>query len=181
MLQLRSISGITAFTRPDLRQGLAVLQTQLADGFARAVRTAPPSGLEQVLRTPIRRAVLEAIFWQMPQHFDGKAARGMETTIRWQITRRPGGVADTYELQIAEGRCRAHRGRGEDDPQLTITVDAAEFVKLATGNSEPANAYFSGRIALAGDIMLAAKLRSLFRIPGRARPGQSVGTVSSSR
>jgi putative sterol carrier protein len=167
--------------RPDLKQASAALQTQLADGFARAVRTAPHSGLEQVLRTPIRRAVLEAIFWQMPQHFDRKAARGMNTTIRWQITRGPRGVADTYELQIADGRCRAHRGQGEDDPQLTITMDAAEFVKLATGNSDPMNAYFSGRVALAGDIMLAAKLQSLFRIPGRARPRQSVGTVSSSR
>jgi putative sterol carrier protein len=145
------------------------------------VRTAPHSGLEQVLRTPIRRAVLEAIFWQMPQHFDRKAARGMKTTIRWQITRGPGGVTDTYELQIADGRCRAHRGQGEEDPQLTITMDAVEFVKLATSNSDPMNAYFSGRVALAGDIMLAAKLQSLFRIPGRARPGQSVGTVSASR
>jgi putative sterol carrier protein len=169
------------FARPDRRQGLAVLQTQLADGFARAVRTAPHAGLEQVLRTPIRRVVLEAIFWQMPQHFDGKAARGMETTIRWHITRHPGGAADTYELQIADGRCRARRGEGEDQPRLTIAVDAVEFVKLATGNSEPMNAYFSGRVALGGDVMLAAKLRSLFRIPGRARPRQPVRTVSSSR
>jgi putative sterol carrier protein len=54
-------------------------------------------------------------------------------------------------------------------------------VRLATGTSDPVNAYFSGRVALAGDIMLAAKLRSLFRIPGRTRPGQPVRTVSSSR
>jgi putative sterol carrier protein len=60
-------------------------------------------------------------------------------------------------------------------------MDAVEFVKLATGNSDPMNAYFSGRVALAGDIMLAAKLQSLFRIPGRGRPRQSVSTVSSSR
>jgi putative sterol carrier protein len=117
----------------------------------------------------------------MPQHFDATAARGMKTTIRWHITRGPGRVADTYELQIADGRCRAQRGRSEHDPQLTITVDGAEFVKLATGNSDPMNAYFSGRVSLAGDVMLAAKLQSLFRIPGRARPRQTVGTVSSSR
>ncbi len=153
---------------------------QLAEGFARAVRSTPDSGLEQVLRTPIRRAVLEAIFWQMPQHFDHKGASGMETTIRWCITRGPGGAADTYELQIAEGRCRARRGEGKSDPQLTITLEAAEFVRLATGNSDPMNAYFSGRVALAGDIMLAARLRSLFRIPGRAQ-GRQLSTVSESR
>jgi putative sterol carrier protein len=50
---------------------------------------------------------------------------------------------------------------------VTITAEAAEFVRLATGNSDPMNAYFRGRIQLAGDIMFAAKLQSLFRVPGR--------------
>ena len=43
------------------------------------------------------------------------------------------------------------------------------------------NAYFSGRVALAGDVMLAAKLQSLFRIPGRAQARQPLSTVSESR
>jgi len=164
-----------------LGKRLARAPAQLADGFARAVRRTPDGGLEHVLRTPIRRAVLEAIFWQMPQHFDPKGASGMKTTIRWRITRRPGSAADTYELQIVDGRCRARRGEGKSDPQLTITLEAAEFVRLATGNSDPMNAYFSGRVALAGDVMLAAKLQSLFRIPGRAQARQPLSTVSESR
>jgi alkyl sulfatase BDS1-like metallo-beta-lactamase superfamily hydrolase len=164
-----------------LGKRLARAPAQVADGFARAVRRAPEGSLEQVLRTPVRRAVLEAIFWQMPQHFDRGAASGMDATIRWRITRPPAGGADTYELRIADGRCRARRGQGNRDPQLTITLDAAEFVKLATGNSDPMNAYFSGRVALAGDIMLGAKLQSLFRIPGRTQPRQPLSTVSESR
>ncbi len=52
---------------------------------------------------------------------------------------------------------------------MTITADAAEFVRLATGNSDPMNAYFKGRIKLAGDIMLAARLQALFRVPGPAQ------------
>ncbi len=154
---------------------------QLAEGFARAVRSAPEGRLEQVLRTPVRRAVLEAIFWQMPQHFDRKAAAGMDAAIRWHITGDSGGAGDTYELRIKGGRCRARRRENDPDPRLTITLDAAEFVRLATGNSDPMNAYFSGKIALAGDIMLAAKLRSLFRIPGRNGAGQPTSTVSASR
>jgi putative sterol carrier protein len=161
-----------------LQKQLQRAPVQLAEGFARAVRSAPDERLEQVLRTPIRRAVLEAIFWQMPQHFDRKAAAGMTAAIRWHIT---GGPADTYELQIDNGRCRARRGEHDSEPRLTITLDAAEFVRLATGNSDPMQAYFSGRVALAGDIMLAAKLQSLFRVPGRTRPGQPVTTVSASR
>jgi putative sterol carrier protein len=105
----------------------------------------------------------------------------MDTAIRWHITGDPGGGGDTYELRIKGGRCRARRGEKHAEPQLTITLGAAEFVRLATGNSDPMNAYFSGKIALAGDIMLAAKLRSLFRIPGRNGARQSTSTVSASR
>jgi putative sterol carrier protein len=50
---------------------------------------------------------------------------------------------------------------------VTITAEAAELVRLATGNSDPMKAYFRGRIQLAGDIMFAAKLQTLFRVPGR--------------
>jgi putative sterol carrier protein len=133
------------------------------------------------MRTPVRRAVLEAIFWQMPQHFDRRAAAGMNSIIRWHITGGPGGASDTYELHIDGGRCRARRGESDAEPRLTISLDAAEFVRLATGNSDPMKAYFSSRITLAGDIMLAAKLQSLFRIPGRSGPRQPVSTVSASR
>lgn len=70
----------------------------VADGFARAVRRAPDTRLEQLMRTPVRRVVLEGIFRQIPQHLVAKQA------------------------------------------------------------------YFSGRIRLAGDIMLAARLGSLFHI-----------------
>lgn len=175
---------IVAFARPTLREVQVVLQAQLAEGFARAVRSAPEGRLEQVLRTPIRRAVLEAIFRQMPQHFDRKAAGAMEVTIRWHITGSPGDpgdAVDTYELQINGGRCRVRRGENDTEPRLTITLDAAELVRLAAGNSDPIKAYFSGRVRLAGDIMLAAKLQSLFRIPGRGEPRQPVSTVSESR
>ena len=163
-----------------LRRRLGRAPVHLAEAFARAVRSAPAGRLEQVLRTPVGRAVLEAIFWQMPQHFDRKAAADMDATIRWHITGGPGGARDTYELQIDHGRCRARRGENHAEPRLTITVGAAEFVRLVTGNADPMHAYFTGQLALAGDIMLAAKLQSLFRVPGGSRPRQPVSTVSAS-
>ncbi len=119
------------------------------------------------MRTPARRVLLDAIFWQMTQHLDAKAARGMRTAIRWRITGRTDGGADVYQLEVENGACRVHRGEGGSEPNLTITLDAAEFVRLATANSNPMQAYFKGRIAVAGDVMLAARLQSLFRMPGR--------------
>jgi predicted lipid carrier protein YhbT len=139
---------------------------QLADGFARVVRTAPDDRIEQFMRTPLRRVVLDGIFHQMPQHFDRKRAAGINATVRWCVTGRADGGADTYDLEITDGRCRVKRP-GSGDAGVTITLDAIEFVKLAAGNSDPMQAYFKRRIMLAGDIMLAAKLLALFRIPAR--------------
>jgi hypothetical protein len=113
----------------------------LAEGFARVVRGAPEERIEQFMHTPIRRVVLDGIFWQMPQHFDGKRAAGVSATIRWCITGRVDGGADVYDLRIADSRCSVMQ------------------------------AYFKRRITLAGDIMLAAKLLALFRIPARRTPG----------
>lgn len=119
------------------------------------------------MSTPARRLVLEAIFWQMPQRVDRTRAAGVEATIRWCITGRADGDADTYELRIAEGRCRVSHGLNSAHPRLTITLDGTELLKLATGNSDPMQAYFTRRITLAGDLMLAAKMATLFRIPAR--------------
>ena len=133
------------------------------------------------MRTPVRRAVLDGIFWQMPQHLAGESARGLTAVVQWHIAAGEDGPAEVYELQFNGGRCRTRRGVGSDEPQLTITLGAPEFVRLATGNLNPMQAYFAGKIVLGGDTMLAAKLQALFPIPGAAGARQSSSTVSSSR
>jgi putative sterol carrier protein len=157
------------------KRRLANAPVQLADGFARLVRRSPPEGIERVMRTPVRRAVLDAIFWQMPQHFDRARAGGVNATVEWRITGRSDGGFDTYQVTVSDGRCRASRGAKLASPTVTITVDAAEFLKLATGNADPIQGYFKGHVKLAGDVMLAARLQQLFRIP-TARPPRSQST-----
>jgi putative sterol carrier protein len=138
----------------------------LADGLARGVRGVPDNRLEQALRTPLRRVVLDAIFWQMPQHIDRRRANRLDAVIRWSVTGRGDGGADVYDLVISEGRARISRS-GRHVPRLTITIGAAELVRLASGTLDPMQAYYKRRIKLGGDIMLAAKLTALFRIPKR--------------
>jgi putative sterol carrier protein len=152
-----------------IRRTLAGAPAQVAEGFAQAVGNAPKERLDQVMRSPARRVLLETIFWQMPRHIDPKTAKSMNCTIRWRITRKGDDEADVYDLEFIDGRCRVIRGPGVAPPKLTITVDGVEFLRLATGNSDPVKAYFTGRVALAGDVMIAAKASGLFRIPGVAR------------
>lgn len=143
---------------------------QFAERLAELVRRMPEERLDALMRTPIRRVVLEAIFWQVPQHLDRRRAAGVNASIRWRITGRRDGEADVYDLVIAEGRARAIRGGGEPAPKMTITVDAAEFMRIAAGSSSPLNAYFAGKLSLRGDLMQAARLATMFRIPSPGRP-----------
>jgi predicted lipid carrier protein YhbT len=137
----------------------------LASGFTKAVRGAGPDRIERVMKSPARLAVLEGIFWQIPQRFDPSRAEGIDAMVRWCITGRADGGVDTYELQIADGRCRVGHGYSGKRAQVTITLSGAELVQLAAGGSDPMQAYFKRRIKLTGDVMLAAKLAKLFRVP----------------
>jgi predicted lipid carrier protein YhbT len=158
---------------------LAELPRQVADRLARLVRGVPDERLEQVLRTPVRRVVLDAIFWQMPQQLDRRGATGVDATVRWVVTGRGDGGSDVYDLVISEGRGRISRS-GRHVPRLTITLGAAELVRLASGGLDPMQAYFKRRLQLSGDIMLAAKLTGLFRIPKRPSPRRNPGTTPRS-
>jgi putative sterol carrier protein len=140
--------------------------SQLADGFTRLVREAPPERLEQVMRSPARRPLLDGIFWQMPKQLNTDRARGLRTTIRWCITGRSDDGVDTYHLFVENGLARTSREPSAENPRLTITIDGVEFLRLVSGNSDPMSAYFKGRIQLAGDIMAAAQLAQMFKMPG---------------
>ena len=122
-----------------------------------------------MMRSPLRAVVLKAIFWEMPRYFDRNRGASTSSSIRWVVTGRPDGVTDLYQLEIGDGRCRVIKGTSDSEPRLTITLDAVELMRLAAGCSDPMRAYFSGRISLSGDIMVAAKLTSLFRIPSASK------------
>ena len=83
---------------------------QLADGFARVVGEVPAERLEWFMRTPLRRPLLDAIFWQMPKHLDSTRAARLNANVRWRITGSRDGDADVYDLAITKGRCRVSRG-----------------------------------------------------------------------
>jgi hypothetical protein len=158
-----------------LRRLAADAPTHVADGFGRLVRDAPPERLEQLMRSPARKPILDGIFWQLPKQINTEGAVGMRCSIRWCITGRADGGVDVYQLELDDGRAWIVRGAGGPDPRLTITMDAVEFLRLASGNSDAMQAYFKGRIQMTGDIMVAAKLAQLFTMPGAGGNGGRSG------
>jgi hypothetical protein len=141
-----------------------------AGPFVGAVRGASDDQLRQAMAfAPLRRAVLEAIFRQMPRYLDRRRAKDVRLRVRWEITRPGAGRPDVYELAIENGRARVSRGTGPavgGPVDVTIIVDGAKFLRLVSGTADPMRAYLDGDLAGTGDIMAAARMVSLFRMPG---------------
>jgi hypothetical protein len=139
----------------------------VTERIVRLVNDAPDERLERLMRSPARRPILEGVFWQMPQRLDRQRANGVEAAVLWRIRGRPDGGIDEFRLLISDGSARVARGSSDDPPRtvLTMTIDGVDFLKLISGGLDPMRGYLGGKIELAGDIMFAAKLGSMFRVP----------------
>ncbi len=125
----------------------------------------PEDRLDRLLRTPARHLIIGGIFSQLPGLLDTRRAAGVNTTIRWRITSPGHSTVDIYDVAIADGKMTIVRGDRGGEPRVTITVEAKEFVRMATGSSNPLAAYFTGKLVLTGNVMAVAKVASLIRMP----------------
>ena len=147
------------------RQRAAAARARLGDRVSRLLHETPDVRLERLMRSPARRAVLAGIFWRMPRYLDRGRAAGVKAAVLWRIGGHPSGTTDDFRLLIADGRARTSRGSSGEPAIVTMTIDGVDFLKLVTGSLDPMQAYFGGKIELVGDIMFAAKLGGLFRMP----------------
>ncbi|HET9719504.1 MAG TPA: SCP2 sterol-binding domain-containing protein [Solirubrobacteraceae bacterium] len=143
---------------------------EVAHRLAWLLDAIPDRQLEQLMRTPARRVVTEAIFLVMPRYLDRRQAAGLDMAIRWRVHGPDDtNVHDVYDLIIAQRRCRVTRGGSEARPLVTVTVDSTELLRLATGRTNPMQSYLAGRMSLRGDVMQAVRLTTLFRMPSGPR------------
>lgn len=99
-------------------------------------------------------------FDTMVNIFNPAAAGSMSKTFQWNITGEEAGV---YALKIANGTCELIKG-GVEKPDITITVADKNWLAIAEGELNPMNAFTSGKVKIAGDMMLAMKLQQLFPV-----------------
>ena len=54
---------------------------------------------------------------------------------------------------------------GDHAPRVTFTMKPVDFLKLVTGNAAGPMMFMTGKLKIDGDLMFAASVQSLFRIP----------------
>jgi len=86
-------------------------------------------------------------------------AANMNATYQFDLSGDDGG---TYHIVLKDGQGEAGAGAPEN-PNITITMAAGDFVDLSTGKLDGTMAFMSGKIKIKGDMGLAMKLQSVLR------------------
>lgn len=135
-----------------------------AEEFARLIASATDEQIAEGVNGPQRKQVLDEIFNRMAEHTDPERTRGETAVIHWKILDRPDGAYDHYEVVLADGRCDVS-DEPSREPLVTLSLGPVDFLKLVSGRDSGPMMFMSGRLRIEGDLMFAAQLTSLFRIP----------------
>jgi predicted lipid carrier protein YhbT len=134
------------------------------DEFARLVKGMSKRELAAITGGPSRGRIVDAILARMAAAFNPEAAGRLKALIRWRI------VDDDqpdigFEMAIADGTCEVLTDISDREPRVELTMSAADFARLASGNASGTALFMTRRLKVAGDLGLAASLVRYFDIP----------------
>jgi hypothetical protein len=155
---------------PDATAAIADVQSVKAEDFARLIASLSDKQIAEIVDGPARKPVLDEIFRRMADHVDPATTGGTDAVVHFKILDRPkdqGGGYDHYEVVFDDGSCRATDAPG-GDPDVTIRVKPKDFLKLASNQASGPVLFMTRKLKLEGDVMLASRLTSYFRIPSAA-------------
>ncbi len=134
--------------------------------FVKAIKDTPDEQLAAGMADEkVRTMVLDGIFSQMAEHFDADSAKETDAVLEWKIFDKPGGGYDRYQVVLEGGTCRVEKDGGRE-PRVTFRLKPLDFLKLVSGNEAGPMMFMTGKLKIDGDLMFAAGVQSLFRIPG---------------
>ncbi len=106
---------------------------------------------------------VKTLIYNHEKYFLPEAAAGVQAIIQYRLTGEEGG---DYIIDIREGRCKVTEGVAEQ-PTVTITADARDFADVLLGRANGMQYFMQGKIRLAGDLNLAMKLTTFFKMSGQ--------------
>lgn len=153
--------------KPDAGAAVANLEQVAPEEFAKLIADASEAQIAEIMEGPQRKQVLDEIFKRMADHTEPGKIGNTEAVVHFKILDRPedqGGGYDHYEVVFEDGRCTASDSP-ERDAKVTIKVGPVHFLKLAANQASGPTLFMTGKLKLEGDVMLASRLTSFFRIP----------------
>ncbi len=94
---------------------------------------------------------------RMPGAFLPEKAEGVDAVIQFSL----GEEGGDWVCSIKDKQCTVEPGKAQN-PNLTLSADAANYIDLVTGKLNPMTAIATKKIELKGDLNLAMKYMNLF-------------------
>jgi hypothetical protein len=146
---------------------LEALKTVGPEDFAKLMAGVTDEQLAEMMSGPLRKQVLDEIFSRMADHIEEGKVGDTQAVVHFKILDRPedqGGGYDEYEVVFEKGTAQLSK-EPHHDATVTIKVNPVDFLKLASNRASGPTLFMSGKLKLEGDLMLASRLTSFFRIP----------------
>ena len=131
-------------------------------GLQRLVARSSDERIEQIAGSSLG---LKAMFKALESRYVPANAQGFTGQIQYDLKYEDGRTT-SWSLALDSRRAKATNAPAVD-PALTISATIADFVRMGTGDLAPAKALLTGRIDIAGDLVIAARLGEMF---GQASP-----------
>ena len=136
------------------------LVDKIAEWLAALVRSSSPRLRALLMRGPWGRAIAGAILAAMPRRLRPAGATGLDLLVRWDVEGGP-----QRFLLVRDGAASVGK-EAERDPDLTLSLDRVALLELATGAANGPQLFMTGRVRIAGDLMVGQRLTALFAVPG---------------
>ena len=133
---------------------------------ATAVATTSSKHMRTVMEGGFRPIVLEEVFRRFPDFIDTGKARTMHLDVGFRIGGRRDGEVDRYCVHIDDGTCTVETDPPEGQRRdATISLDGADFLRLATGQLNPVRGVLTGAMKVKGDRAKALALNAVMVPP----------------
>lgn len=119
---------------------------------ATAVAQSSGSHMREVMRGSFRPIVLSEVFRRFPDFLDPARSRNLSLSVGFRIGGRADGEVDRYCVHLRDGVCTVETEPPEGQRRdATITLDGADFLRLATGQLHPVRGVLTGSLKVRGD------------------------------